>query len=118
MAQCAGYTQAGKRCTATVTVLNGYCYHHSPENADRRRRAASRAGRSKARGDRRWIMSELLRIALKVETDQDFDPTRANSIIRALTGAAEISRALEQDDIATEFKNLKSVLREHGVYIG
>jgi hypothetical protein len=63
-------------------------------------------------------MAELLRIAQKVETDESFDPTQANSVIRALTGAAEISRALEQDNIATEFENLKSVLREHGVYNG
>jgi hypothetical protein len=118
MEQCSATKRNGEPCTLPVNGPHGLCWAHDPKNAERRRRAASRAGRAKARGDRRWIMAELLRIAQKVETDESFDPTRANSIIRALTGAAEISRALEQDDIATEFENLKSVLREHGVYNG
>ena len=118
MVQCSATKRNGEPCTLPVNGPHRLCWAHDPKNAERRRRAASRAGRAKARGDQRWIMAELLRIAQKVETDESFDPTRANSIIRALTGAAEISRALEQDDIATEFENLKSVLREHGVHFG
>jgi hypothetical protein len=47
MPQCAGYKRDGSQCTATVEPPQEYCWWHDPANADQRRRAASRAAKSK-----------------------------------------------------------------------
>jgi hypothetical protein len=47
MAQCAGYKRDGSQCTATVDLPQQYCWWHDPANADQRRRAASKAAKSK-----------------------------------------------------------------------
>jgi hypothetical protein len=118
MGQCAAYKPDGERCQRSAEGQHGLCWAHDPANAGRRKQVAAKGGRARANRERQWIKDELLRIAHKVETDESFDPTRANSAIRALAAASEISRSLEENDIASEFENLKSVLREHGVYIG
>ncbi len=46
MAVCAGIKRKGGRCTAAVGPGESYCYHHDPERAGQRKRAASRAGKS------------------------------------------------------------------------
>ena len=46
MAVCAGNKRDGSRCTATVEPPQRYCWWHDPENADERRRAASKAGKA------------------------------------------------------------------------
>ena len=47
MALCAGTKRNGERCTATVELPQRYCWWHDPANAEERRRAASKGGRSK-----------------------------------------------------------------------
>jgi hypothetical protein len=57
MAQCAGYKRDGSQCTATVEPPQRYCWWHDPANANQRRRAASKAARSKPNGEIRDIKS-------------------------------------------------------------
>jgi hypothetical protein len=47
VAVCTGTKRDGSRCTATVDPPHIYCWWHDPNNADERRRATSKAGRSK-----------------------------------------------------------------------
>jgi len=44
---CAAITSQGQRCERVVNGDATYCYSHSPENAERRRAAASKAARAK-----------------------------------------------------------------------
>ena len=47
MGVCSAITRGGARCTQSVPAGLAYCHHHDPARADERRRAASRAGKSK-----------------------------------------------------------------------
>jgi hypothetical protein len=45
--QCGGITREGGRCARSVDGPNGLCWLHDPTRSEDRRRAASKAGRSK-----------------------------------------------------------------------
>lgn len=47
MPQCSGIKRDGGRCTVIVQGSSEYCYQHDPSRAEDRRRAASKAGKSK-----------------------------------------------------------------------
>jgi hypothetical protein len=47
MPQCSGIKRNGGRCTVIVNGSLEYCYQHDPARAEDRRRAASKAGKSK-----------------------------------------------------------------------
>ena len=47
MARCSFIKGTGERCKGAATGAHGLCWAHAPENADRRRRMASRAAKSK-----------------------------------------------------------------------
>jgi Family of unknown function (DUF5763) len=57
--QCRANKRGGERCTLPAKGADGYCWAHSPEHADRRKRAASRAGRSKPSREVRTIKEEI-----------------------------------------------------------
>ena len=45
--RCSGITRSGTRCERSVEGPNGMCWLHDPTRSEERRRAASRAGKSK-----------------------------------------------------------------------
>lgn len=47
MAVCPGIKRDGGRCTTVVEAPRTHCYQHDPERAGARRRAASKAGKSR-----------------------------------------------------------------------
>ncbi len=47
MDRCGFIKGTGERCKGTATGPHGLCWAHAPENAERRRRMASKAARSK-----------------------------------------------------------------------
>jgi hypothetical protein len=57
--QCRANKRGGERCTLPAKDADGYCWAHSPEHAGERRRAASRAGRSKPSREVRTIKDEI-----------------------------------------------------------
>ncbi len=50
MNRCLGTKRDGSRCTVTVEPPQTYCWWHDPENAEQRKRAASRGGKRAGRG--------------------------------------------------------------------
>jgi len=52
MNRCRATKANGKPCTLSANGPHGYCCAHAPENAERRRRAASKAARLK--GNKAW----------------------------------------------------------------
>lgn len=47
MAVCGGVRRSGGRCEVVVGGQQTYCYHHDPANAEKRKRVASKGGKSK-----------------------------------------------------------------------
>ncbi len=48
MGRCRAKKANGEGCKGTATGAHGYCWAHAPENAEQRRRGASRGGKAKA----------------------------------------------------------------------
>jgi Family of unknown function (DUF5763) len=57
--QCRANKRGGERCTLPAKGADGYCWAHSPEHASERRRAASKAGKSKPSREVRTIKDEI-----------------------------------------------------------
>ncbi len=61
--RCAGTKRDNSPCTATVEPPHRYCWWHDPANADKRRRAASKAGKSKPSRELAGIKQRLSDLA-------------------------------------------------------
>ncbi len=100
MAQCAGNKRNGERCTATVEPPQAFCWWHDDANAEQRRRAASKGGKSKPSR-----VSRDLHLLLESLTEQvvagDLEPYRA-SVAGQLVGVRlrllEYERRLKETD--------------------
>jgi len=61
--RCAGTKHDNSPCTATVEPPQRFCWWHDPDNADKRRRAASKAGKSKLSRELAGIKQRLSGLA-------------------------------------------------------
>jgi hypothetical protein len=61
--RCAGTKRDGSPCTATVEGPQRFCWWHDPANAEKRRRAASKAGKSKPSRELAGIKQRLSELA-------------------------------------------------------
>jgi|SRR5829696_4925902 len=115
MNRCHGTRRNGERCTQTVEPPNAYCWHHAPERAEERRRAASRAGRSKGNREVADLKGEIKTVIADVRAG-DLDRNDAAVMIqgyRALRDFIALERQVrETDELAAEIEELK---REYGV---
>jgi hypothetical protein len=66
--RCAGTKRDGTPCTATVEPPQRFCWWHDPANADKRRRAASKAGKAKPNRELASIKRRLSDLADDVLT--------------------------------------------------
>ncbi len=57
--QCSFIKASGERCRGAATGQHGLCWAHDPVNADRRRRTASKGGRSKANREVADLKAEI-----------------------------------------------------------
>src|SRR5918995_3386335 len=114
MNRCRGTRRNGERCTQTVEPPNAYCWHHAPERAEERRRAASRAGRSRPSTEVRTIKEEIKSVISEVKAGE-LDRNDAAVMIqgyRALKDLISLERQVkETDELAAEIEELK---REYG----
>jgi hypothetical protein len=114
MNRCHGTRRNGERCTQTVEPPNAYCWHHAPERAEERRRAASRAGRSRPSTEVRTIKEEIKGVISGVKAGE-IDRNDAAVMIqgyRALKDFIALERRIRvEDELAAEIEELK---RERG----
>jgi hypothetical protein len=68
--RCAGTKRDNSPCTATVEPPQEYCWWHDPANADKRRRAASKAGKAKPNRELASIKRRLSDLANDVLADK------------------------------------------------
>ena len=66
--RCAGIKRDNSPCTATVEPPQEYCWWHDPANAEKRRRAASKAGKAKPSRELASIKTRLSDLADDVLT--------------------------------------------------
>ena len=114
MNRCHGTRRNGERCTQTVEPPNAYCWHHAPERTEERRRAASKAGRSRPSTEVRAIKEEIKTVISDVKAG-DLDRNDAAVMIqgyRALKDFIALERSVRvEDELAAEIGELK---RERG----
>ncbi len=123
MALCAGIRADGGRCKAQAMRNSAWCVGHDPDQAEARRKRASRGGK---RGGRGRPVAELG--ALRVENadirerllEGKLKPGVAavavqsiNTDIRALVASL---KAREQEELAREVEELREVLERSKAY--
>ncbi len=59
MGQCAGITAAGGRCKGQAIGNSQYCFSHSPDHAEARKRRASKGGKRGGRGRPQVELAEI-----------------------------------------------------------
>ncbi len=110
MAACAGIKRSGGRCTVSVPAGQTYCHHHDPARAGDRKRAASRAGKSKPSRELADLKSRLSDLADKVlagEVDRSAAAVAGqlfNTLIRAV--AVEL-KVREVEDLEKRLEELE-----------
>src|SRR5215208_1903960 len=110
MAVCAGTKRDGSKCTATVEPPQTYCWWHDPENAEARRRAASKAGKSRPSRELPGIKSQLQDLTRDVLAG-DLETGRAavaNQLINTRLRAIEQERKnRETEDLEARIEALE-----------
>ena len=115
MGVCRATKANGEPCTLPAGAVSGFCWAHAPENAERRRRAASRAARSKGNKEVASLKDEIKAVIADVRAGE-LDRNDAAVMIqayRALKDFIALERQVrETDELAAEIEELK---REYGV---
>ena|SRR5215204_5795385 len=115
MATCAGIKRDGGRCTATVEPPQRFCWWHDPKNAERRRRAASRGGRSRPSTEVRTIKEEIKTVIADVKAGE-LDRNDASAMIqgyRALKDYIALERQIHETDVlAAEIEEIRQIIAE------
>jgi hypothetical protein len=112
--RCRATKRDGTDCTLPAKGPDGYCWAHSPQHAEERRRAASRAGRSRPSVEVRTIKEEIKTVISDVKAG-DLDRNDAAVMIqgyRALKDFIALERGIRvEDELAAE---LEEIRRERG----
>jgi hypothetical protein len=113
MPRCGASKLDGTPCERIVGASQGYCYAHDPARAEERRRAASKAGRSRTNPEIREIkglLRELYAAVLEGQVERQAAAV-AGQIANTQLRAIELERRLrEQDDLEERLDELESVL--------
>jgi hypothetical protein len=114
MGICRATKANGEPCTLPANGPNGFCWAHAPENAEKRRRAASKAARSKGNKEVADLKEEIKSVITDVKAG-NLDRNDAAVMIqgyRALKDFIALERQVrETDELAAQIEELK---REYG----
>jgi hypothetical protein len=113
--QCAGTKRDSSPCTATVEPPMRFCWWHDPENAEQRRKAASRGGSSRPSREVRTLKADLRELIGRVESGE-LAPTPANTMLRGYSVLIElikVERGLHvEEDLAARIRELQRAGRD------
>ena len=100
MAVCTGIKRDGGRCTLPAAASSGLCWLHRPDRADERRRAASKAGRSRPSREIAQIKAALDDLYAAVESGQISPSVGAilNQITNTRLRSLEAERKVRQSE--------------------
>src|SRR5215213_188238 len=110
MGVCRATKANGEGCKAPATGPQGLCWAHAPENAEKRRRMASKAARSKGNREVAALKEEIKSLIADVRAGE-LDRNEAAVMIqgyRALKDFIALERQVrETDQLAAEIEELK-----------
>jgi len=122
MSQCAGIKRAGGRCEVVVSGLKTHCYHHDPATAEKRKRVATKGGKSKPNRELADIKRRLLALTDAV-LDGSQDRASAavagqllNTLIRCCGLELKVREVDELDARLQELESLLERQKERGGY--
>ncbi len=128
MSVCSGITKAGGRCRAQATRNSEWCIGHDPDQAEARRRRASRGGKRGGRGRPQAELADLktrLRALADAVLDGSQDRADAavvsqifNTIIRAVAVELKAREQLELEARLGELEALQEGRDEGGWHRG
>ena len=113
--RCAGTKRDNSSCTATVEPPQEYCWWHDPANAEKRRRAASKAGKAKPNRELTGIKRRLSDLADDVlEGRQDRAVAAvASQVLNVLLRAISVETKLkEQLELVERLESLEEGLEQ------
>ena len=110
MPQCAGIKRNGGRCEVVVSGQQTYCYHHDPATAEKRKRVASKGGKSKPNRELADIKRLILSLVAGVlegttnRADAAVCGQLANTQLRAVAVELKVREQLELIDRVEELE--------------
>ncbi len=122
MARCSGLKRTGGRCEVVVSGLQTYCYHHDPGQAEKRKRVATKGGKSKPNkelADIRRLIGGLIRGVLKGTTDRADAAVCVQLLNTQIRVVSVELRVREQEDLTERLEELEAALerqKERGGY--
>ena len=115
MARCRAIKRDGARCTVSVGPGEEWCWNHDPAHAERRRRNASRAGKSVGGKEVRDLKRRISGVIDAVLSGSQ-DRGRAAVAIQgfnALKGVLELERKVrEVDELESRLEALERATKE------
>lgn len=117
MSVCPGIKRDGGRCTVVVDGPQDYCYQHDPERADERRRAASRAGKSKPSWELAGIKRQLQELADGVLAGDvgRADASVCGQLLNVKLRAVEVERKIkETEELEERIEQLERTQEQKG----
>jgi hypothetical protein len=115
--RCGGTKRDGSACTATVQPPQRFCWWHDPANAQQRRRAASKAGRSKPSRELAGIKQRLSDLADDVLEGSVERGTAAvaSQVLNVYLRAVSVElKAREQLELIERLEALEGALEQKG----
>jgi len=113
--RCAGTKRDNSPCTATVEPPKRFCWWHDPANADKRRRAASKAGKSKPSRELAGIKQRLSDLADDVLEGRQERAVAAvaSQVLNVYLRAVSVElKAREQQEITERLEELETLLEQ------
>jgi glutathione S-transferase len=114
VAVCAGIKRTGGRCTVSVEAGKTYCHHHDPARSGERKRAASRAGKSKPSRELQGVKTQLQTLADRVlsgELDRA-DAAVCGQLLNVKLRAVELERKWKEvEELEERLEVLEEVLK-------
>jgi hypothetical protein len=113
--RCAGTKRDSSPCTATVEPPHRFCWWHDPANADKRRRAASKAGKSKPSRELAGIKQRLSDLADDVLEGRQERAVAAvaSQVLNVFLRAVSVElKVREQQEITERLEELETLLEQ------
>jgi hypothetical protein len=113
--RCAGTKRDNSPCTATVEPPKRFCWWHDPAHADKRRRAASKAGKSKPSRELAGIKQRLSDLADDVLEGRQERAVAAvaSQVLNVYLRAVSVElKAREQQEITERLEELETLLEQ------
>jgi hypothetical protein len=111
--QCSGITGKGTRCTRHAEGSNGLCWLHDPTRAEDRRRAASKAGKSKPNRELLDIKSRLVQLSEDVLEGavKRADAAVAGQLLNYVTRVVSVEiKVRETEEMEARLEELEAII--------